>query len=255
MDLLRRPGCWLPSGVLHAGELRGLRCLLTERPFHHCRCLPHRRLGLDCHDAVIFRLLLRCQRRVCPLQLQRLPHIFWLFSCDQLVAEFRAPRVESAPVVKRRQLINPLVLKYTFLELLQHGRLLIQADILRLIQLVLENEAPRIPRRHPDEFVVELKRPEILVERQLQKTHGINDLRILPVSLVRHVKHVSALRRAMVDLVKIADHTQRPDTFHSAPVDGIRNFHCLRVLILRDQRFDIFKADLILVFIQNCTSV
>ena len=106
-------------------------------------------------DLVIFHLLLFGQGLVKLFQLKRLEHVF-PFSKPQehLVTFFNTLGFQSDPVIEIGKLIRPLLTIVSLFKLLENRNPLFQADLLRLIKLILKNVPSRVLRRQLHKFFV-----------------------------------------------------------------------------------------------------
>ncbi len=93
--------------------------------------------------------------------------------CNQFIAELGTAPVQSPAVIEIGKFINPAVLECSLLQFFQNCNPLVEGDVLRFHQLVLENITVRVARRNTDKFVVELHRAQIIIEQELKITERI----------------------------------------------------------------------------------
>ncbi len=162
---------------VHAGHFLCIRCLFADgtccRTADHVLCGNRRHRLIHLHDPVINILLRLGERGMCPLQLKSLPDIFGLSMCNQFIAELGTAPVQSPAVIEIGKFINPAVLECSLLQFFQNCNPLVEGDVLRFHQLVLENITVRVARRNTDKFVVELHRAQIIIEQELKITERI----------------------------------------------------------------------------------
>ena len=115
---------------------------------------------ITCLETVVIDLLLlRCQRLIYHFQFHGHSDIFTESKPkDQLITGLHTFGCKAALVIQFCELIHPFFLVFYLFQLLQHFNLLINAGIKGIIQLILQNIAPGIPRRQLLKLLVKLSR-------------------------------------------------------------------------------------------------
>ncbi len=175
------------------------------------------------------------------LQFHGLYHIFAFSKPEhQIVAFFHALSAQSNSMIKVSQFISPLFCVVSSLKLLQHSYTFFQTYILCLVKLVLKYVSSAIFWRNLHKLFVILNRHNKIAHFNRQFTQRINDRPSTRMSVVCQKQQISTVLKSSIYLVQITDCTKHHYTFHSAPIDSVRNLRCLHILFLRNQFFDFF---------------
>ncbi len=203
---------------------------------------------------VVHLLLGWCQRLMEHLQLHGLYHILALAEPqNQLIAFLHTAGNQPHPVIEIGQLIGPFLPVIPLLQLLQHADALLQAHLLGLIELVLQNEAARIPGGHPHEFLVVIQGLHEVLCLDAELAERVADSPAAGPALIGQQQHVLRVLIAPIYLVYIAYGTEHHHALHPAPVDGVRDFGSLREISLSYQGLYLIRSYFIFIFIQGNT--
>ena len=204
-------------------------------------------------EAMVIGLLLdRGQRLMQHFQLHGLHHIFPLAKPqNQLIAFLHASGCQPHPMIEIGQLIGPLFPIVPFLQLFKDADTLLKAHILRFINFVLQNVAPRISGRCLHEFFIKIYRLHEILGLDAQLAERIADRSSPRPSFISQQQHVLRIIIPSVDLIQITDGTEHHNALHPPPVDGIRYLSRLCEVALRYQPVYFIRPYLIFIFIQS----
>ena len=117
------------------------------------------------------------------------------------IALFYTFRGQPDPVIQICQLISPFFSVIMLLQFFQNRNAFFQADILRLIQLILQNISSCISGSNTDKFLVIFDCLNKLAHFYGQFTEGIYNGSSIRVTFIRHQEDFLAFLKTSVDLI------------------------------------------------------
>ena len=195
--------------------------------------------------------LFHSQLREGSLELERLIDILPVSEeGDDLVALRRAERSLAGFKIELGQFERPLVPEVLLREFLEDSYPLVDAHILHLIELVLQDVSVRVPGSHVDVLAVQLQGSHIISQFQLQLAQGKYDLPPIGALGISQFQDSLAVVISSVYFIYVADLAECPDILDPAPVHRISNLGRFLKAALQNQRVNLADRNFKFIFIQ-----
>ena len=208
--------------------------------------------GRSLHPLLIYLLLHGGKILVLHFQLQSLHHIFSIAKVrNYLVAFFHTLGGHLRTVIEICQFVSPFFPVVLLLQLFQNSNALFQPHILRRIDLVLQNIAPRVLWGRLDKLLVAAQSPHQIPGFNTQFTERIENDSSPWSSVIGKEKHILGVFVTPVYLVQVTDGAEHGDTLHPPPVNAIRNVRSQAVFPISDQFLYLIRFYFIFIFIQS----
>ena len=220
---------------------RGSLCLRQGRRLAQVRLRPDLRLIVFLFKPVIIDLLLlRRQRRILLLQLQRLDHVFSAVEPEhQVIAGGKSLLHTLRLYLKPGELIRPFLIVLLIQILLQDVNLLIQRSTPAAIDLILQDILVVVMRGSLDilriilDCLVKLPQLDAALHQPVQNRPAH---RAAPVRAQK--KHLAVLITLQC-LIDLTDHDQCLHISDPLPVDGVGNPRRPFIVLVSDQTVDL----------------
>ena len=170
---------------------------------------------------------------------------------DELITLLHTACAKTYPVVQICQFVSPLFAIVPLLQFLQDPDAFLQAHILSLIQLILQNVASRILGRHLYKFLIIIDSRHIIFHLNRQFAERIADRPSAGSSLISQQKHISGILVTSVNLIQITDGAKHHHALHPPPINGIRNLCGLHIFSLGNQILYFIRSYFIFILIQG----